>query len=165
MEAAGGLLVAAVKRAAGRGGGGEPGEDEAPRRRGAVRRGGRGRADGGREAAARVGPSFSPAQAAHTSPPPGPASGRPAGRRHRAAGASLPDTHTHTSPDRRHGRVKRAAVSGFMDRGIQADGQERSFAGEVAVSIWEAGISKGCHEVFRTLGEPEAVHPFGEGSL
>lgn len=54
----------------------------------------------------------------------------------------------------------------LMDRMIaRSNCESHSFAGEVAVSSGVVGVSKGCHEVFRTLGEPEIVFPSGNGNL
>lgn len=40
-----------------------------------------------------------------------------------------------------------------------------SIAGEVAVSGWVAGVSKGHHEVLGAPGEPETVLSIRKGSL
>lgn len=53
-----------------------------------------------------------------------------------------------------------------MDRMLaRCNCESSSFAGEVAVYSWVAGISKGYHEVFRTLGEPEVVISSTNGNL
>lgn len=44
----------------------------------------------------------------------------------------------------------------------EEEGEEEE---KVATSSWEAGRSKGYHEVSRAFGKPEIVFPVGKGNL